>query len=58
MEIRKEGGAVYAHAAVPFNAGGNSSGEWTIGQNGNWYHNGIDSGKPSRAKMALHLMWL
>ena len=49
MEIRQEGGAVFAHAAVPFNTGGGSSGgEWTIGQNGNWYCDGIDSGNPSR----------
>lgn len=50
MEIRKEGGAVFAHAAVPFNAGGggSSSGEWTIGANGNWYCDGIDTGNPSR----------
>lgn len=55
MEIRKEGGAIFAHAAVPFNTGGSSSssGEWTIGENGNWYCNGIDSGNPSRGPQGL-----
>ena len=48
MEIRQEGGAVFAHAAVPFNAGGAASGDsnvWTIGENGNWYCNGQDTGR-------------
>ena len=48
MEIRQEGGAVFAHASVPFNAGSAASGDsnvWTIGENGNWYCNGQDTGR-------------